>query len=246
VVLAAAIVAGLALWQPAPGLTWQYQLDGPVDLSVGARVFDVDGVETSARTVAAIHARGGKAVCYLSAGSWEEWRPDAARYPKAALGRPLAGWPGERWVDVRRLDVLVPILRARMKLCRDKGFDAVEPDNVDPPAGATGFGLTVGDRLRFVRRLAREAHALGLAVGLKNGPGLAARLVRDVDFAVVEECFEFRECGRYRPFVRAGKAVFAVEYRLALSRFCPQARKLGFAAIRKRLDLEAWRRACPP
>jgi hypothetical protein len=245
VVWAAAIIAGLAVWQPAPGATWQYQLDGELDLSVEARVYDVDGFDTSASTVAAIHAQGGKAVCYLSAGSWEDWRPDAGRYPPAVIGRPLDGWPGERWLDLRRLDLLGPILRARMKMCRNKGFDAVEPDNVDPSAGATGFGLTVPDKLRFARWFARTAHEHGLAVGLKNSPGQVTRLVRHFDFAVVEECFEYRECGRYVPFVRAGKAVFVVEYRLPRSRFCAQARKLGFSAIRKRLDLEAWRQACP-
>jgi hypothetical protein len=246
VVWAASIIAGLAVWHPAPGLTWQYQLDGAIDLSVHALVYDVDGFDTSAKTVAAIHARGGKAVCYISAGSWEEWRPDAARYPKAVIGRPLDGWPGERWLDVRRLDLLGPILRARVKMCRDKGFDAVEPDNVDPSGDATGFGLTVRDKLRFARWLARTAHELGLAVGLKNSPGQVVKLVGAFDFAVVEECFEFRECNRYLPFVRSGKAVFAVEYRLPRSSFCPQARMLRFSAIRKRLELEAWRQACLP
>jgi hypothetical protein len=242
--LAASIVAGLALWQPAPGVTWQYQLDGPVDLSIAADVYDVDGFETSARTVAAIHAKGARAVCYFSAGTWEDWRPDAGRYPRSVIGRPLPDWPGERSVDIRRLDVLGPILRARMRMCRDKGFDAVEPDNVDPSGRSTGFASTPAERLRFARWLARAAHSLGLAVALKNSPGQVAQLVPEFDFAVVEECFEFRECGRYASFARAGKAVLAVEYALQRSRFCDRARELGFSAIRKRLDLDAWRAAC--
>jgi hypothetical protein len=242
--LAASIVAGLALWQPAPGVTWQYQLDGPVDLSIRADVYDIDGFETSARAVAAIHARGARAVCYFSAGTWEDWRPDADRYPHEVIGRPLPDWPGERSVDIRRLDVLGPILKARMRMCRDKGFDAVEPDNVDPSGRATGFPSTPAERLRFARWLARTGHGLGLAVALKNSPGQVARLVGDFDFAVVEECFAFRECGRYTPFVRAGKAVLAVEYALPRPRFCDRARGLGFSAIRKRLDLDAWRAGC--
>lgn len=239
------VAAALSLWRPTPGLTWQYQLQGEINLSVTARVYDVDGFETSAETVAALHARGRKAVCYISAGSWEEWRPDADRFPQDVIGKPLAGWPGERWVDMRRLDVLGPILRDRMEMCRDKGFDAVEPDNVDPAGQGTGFPITAADRLRFARWLARTAHELGLSVGLKNNPGQVKQLVRNFDFAVVEECFEFRECERYAPFVGARKAVFAVEYRLAPSRFCTQARKLRFSAIRKRLDLDAWRKTCP-
>ena len=56
------------------------------------------------------------------------------------LGRPN-GWPGERWFDIRRLDVLGSIMRDRIENCRRKGFDAVEPDNVDGYANRTGFPL---------------------------------------------------------------------------------------------------------
>ena len=58
------------------------------------------------------------------------------------LGKELDGWPGERWLDVRRWDVLEPILAARFDVCRQKGFDAVEPDNVDGYANESGFPLT--------------------------------------------------------------------------------------------------------
>ena len=71
----------------------------------------------------ALHRRGAYVICYLSAGSFEDWRSDAGRYPASVLGRPLDGWPGERWVDVRRTDVLLPILRDRIARCRAKGFD---------------------------------------------------------------------------------------------------------------------------
>jgi hypothetical protein len=160
------------------------------------------------------------------------------------IGKPLADWPGEWWVDIRRLDVLGPILRARMERCRNKGFDGVEPDNLSPTAEASGFRVTAVDQLRFARWLARTAHGLGLSVGLKNSPELAATLVREFDFAVVEECFAYRECERYAPFVRAGKAVFAVEYALPLRRFCARAAALRFSLIGRRVALGAWRAGC--
>jgi hypothetical protein len=47
-----------------------------------------------------------------------------------------------------------------------------------------------------------------------------------------------------RPFVRAGKAVFSVEYELDTGAFCPRARELGFMSMRKRLDLDASREPC--
>jgi hypothetical protein len=55
------------------------------------------------------------------------------------VGKELPDWPGEHWLDVRRLDVLGPILERRLDLCRQKGFDAVEPDNVDAYANDSGF-----------------------------------------------------------------------------------------------------------
>jgi Glycoside-hydrolase family GH114 len=60
----------------------------------------------------------------------------------------------------------------------------------------------------------------------------------------VEECFHYRECGRARPFILAGKAVLEVEYKLHRSAFCNRAKTLGFSAMRKRLALGPWRRAC--
>jgi len=233
-------------WRPRPvaGQTWQWQLSGRLDLSVDAAVYDVDGVDTTAAQVAALHRRGRRVVCYVSAGSYENWRPDRHRFPAAVLGRPLDGWAGERWLDIRRWDVLGPILRARFEQCRSKGFDAVEPDNVDGYANRSGFPLTAADQLRFNRRVAALAHGLGLAVGLKNDVEQAAALAPAFDFAVNEECVAYDECGALRVFVQARKAVFHVEYAGSAAAFCPAVRRLGFTSMRKRPDLGAWRQPC--
>src|SRR4051794_39669821 len=153
----AAPASARSVWHPRPGTTWQWQLTGKVDLSVRARMYDVDLFDTPGSVVRALHARHRKAVCYLSAGSYENWRPDAGAFPAEVLGRPLDGWPGERWLDIRRLDVLGPIMRARLDACRAKGFDGVEPDNVDGYANDSGFPLTGADQLRYDRFLARAA-----------------------------------------------------------------------------------------
>jgi hypothetical protein len=236
------LLLAASIWSPAPTTEpWQLQLQGKVDLSVEASVYDVDGADTPASRVRAIHRRGARAVCYFSAGSYENWREDRERFPARVLGRPLEGWPGERWLDVRERDLLLPIMRSRMKRCARKGFDAVDPDNVDGYQNRTGFPLSPRDQLRYNRALAREAHALGLGIGLKNDLGQIPDLVANYDFAVNEQCFAYRECGRLRPFIRAGKAVFNVEYgRLR----CDRSRRFGFSSIRKRLSLKAWRRTC--
>jgi hypothetical protein len=229
---------------PATTVPWQLQLQGRIDLDVRAGVYDIDGADNPVSTVRALHRRGRRAVCYFSAGSYEEWRADRKRFPPEVLGRELDGWPGERWLDVRRIDLLAPIMRARMKACADKGFDAVDPDNVDGYANETGFPLRSRHQLAYNRWLANTAHSLGLAVGLKNDLDQVDRLVRWFDFGVVEQCFEYDECDRARTFVRADKPVFEVEYEVPRSRFCKEARRLRFSAIRKRLDLGPERWAC--
>ncbi|MFJ7259976.1 endo alpha-1,4 polygalactosaminidase [Streptomyces globosus] len=230
-------------WRPGPGTSWQWQLSGRLDTSVDAPVYDVDGFDTSREQVAALHRAGRRVICYLSTGAWEEFRPDAAKFPAELLGRGN-GWEGERWLDIRRTAELEPLMAARLDMCRDKGFDAVEPDNMDGYANTTGFPLTAEDQLRYNRLIARLARDRGLAVGLKNDLDQVPQLVGDFDFAVNEQCAQYGECERLAPFTRAGKAVFHVEYELPPSRFCAQTRKLGFASMQKKYDLGAWRKPC--
>ena len=230
-------------WVPPQGVDWQLQLQGELDLSVDAPVYEVDGFDTSADTVARLHEDGRRVICYISAGSWEDWRPDAAAYPESVLGR-SNGWPGERWVDIRRLDVLRPLLSARLDMCRDKGFDAVDPDNVDGFTNDTGFRLTAADQLRFNTWLARAAHRRGLSIGLKNDLRQVRRLSRVYDFAVNEQCLQYDECHALRPFLKRGKAVLHVEYELPLSSICSQVPR-SFSSLRKHEDLRAWRQSCP-
>ena len=232
-------------WHPAPGLSWQLQLSGRLDPTVAADVFELDGAETTAATVAGLHAAGKQVVCYVDAGSWESWRADAKRFPAAVIGLPLAGWPDERWLDIRRLDALLPLLRARIAACADKGFDGIDFDNVDGYTNRTGFPLRAADQLRFNRRLAVEAHARGLAAGLKNDLGQVRQLVASFDWAIDEQCFEFGECAKLLPFVAVGKPVVVVEYATPAGVFCASAVELGFAAMRKHRALDAWRQACP-
>jgi Glycoside-hydrolase family GH114 len=69
--------------------------------------------------------------------------------------------------------------------------------------------------------------------------------MRSFDFAVVEQCFQYRACRAFMPFTRARKAVFEAEYSTPRRRFCPRARRLRFSAIFKRVALGAFRRTCP-
>ena len=231
------------VWRPRPGTAWQWQLSGRLDLTVDVPVYDLDGQTTTAAQIAALHRAGRRVICYVSVGSFEAFRPDARRFPQAVLGRPLDGWPDERWLDIRRRDLLAPILLPRLDDCRAKGFDAVEPDNVDGFVNDTGFPLTAQDQLAFNRWIAREVRARGMSVALKNDPDQAVDLVREFDFAVVEECARYDECEAYRPFVAAGKAVLRVEYGRSVAS-CGRRSAVAPAMV-KRLELDAWRLPCP-
>ncbi len=234
-----------ARWMPKPTTEpWQWQLTQPVDTSVKAPVYEIDGHENDAAVVADLHGKGRKVICYMVAGSYEPFRPDAAQFPREVLGRPLGGFEDERWLDIRRIDLLRPIIAARFRMCKEKGFDAIEADNVDGFANKTGFPLTAADQLRYNRFLADLAHGMDISIALKNDSDQVRQLVRKFDMAVVEQCFEFDECGAYSSFVRARKAVFVAEYKRRPKRFCSDSRGLRMSAIFKRLRLDAFRLTC--
>jgi hypothetical protein len=236
-------------WRPKPGLSWQWQLADPVlDPPLDVDVYDLDWEDTPAETVASLHDRGSRVICYVNVGTWEEWRSDAATYPRSLIGNAWPEWEGERFVDIRRLDLLGPIVEARFDTCKTKGFDAIEPDLIDTYDADTGFALTENDQLRFNRWLANAAHERGLAIGQKNVPHLTTELLPDFDFAVTEDCLDEGWCDQLSPYITANKAVFAAEYTdrgMTLPRMCEAFTTLGFSAILKHRDLDAWRRACP-
>ena len=213
-------------------------------LGAGARVRH--RVDNPAAVVDAIHAQGDRAICYFSVGTYEPFRDDAGEFPRRVLGRRLARFENERWLDIRKRRLLRPVMEARFDRCAERGFDAVEPDVVDGYQNRTGFPLRGRHQLRYNTWVANEVHERGMAVGLKNDLGQVRRLLPYFDFAVNERCFQYRECGVLDAFVDAGKPVFGAEYRVPLARFCERSIAHGFSTIRKRFSLKAFRRTCSP
>jgi hypothetical protein len=236
--LGGCVVAGAAQahWRPPQHLTWYWQLTGKLNLSYDVDAYDVDAFETSAATVRALHAAGKHVICYVDVGTWESYRPDAKEFPKSVLGKPN-GWPGERWLDIRRLSVLEPIMAARMRMCAHKGFDALEPDNIDGYTNDTGFPLTAGEQLTYDEWVADEAHKLGLAVFQKNDPGQARELEPYFDGVLDEQCNQYSECSSFKPYLAAGKPVLNAEYVLPKSRFCAADARAGIMGAVYNLDL---------
>lgn len=191
--------------------TWQWQLTGTLNTSYDVDAYDIDLFDAPEATISALGALGRLVVCYFSAGSSEDWRPDFSRFTSADLGNNLDGWPGERWLDIRSANVRA-IMEDRLDLAAQKGCQAVEPDNVDAYTASTGFPLTAQDQLDYNRWLATEAHLRLLAVGLKNDLDQVTDLVDDFDFAVNEECHDYSECDLLVPFLDAGKPAWNAEY----------------------------------
>jgi hypothetical protein len=216
---------------------WYWQLQGTVNMNIAAKVYDIDMFDNSANTFSALKQSGHIVVCYFSAGTWENWRPDANLFPTSALGSNVSGWQGEKWLDVRDSTVR-SIMAQRMDLAKSKGCDGLEPDNVDGYANKSGFPLTMQDQIDFNTYLADQAHARGMIVALKNSTDLVSSLVGKFDFAVVEECFRYNECSAYTPFINQGKAVLNAEYTNYSSSVCTQAASLKFSTVFYNLNLD--------
>ncbi|KAK5109409.1 hypothetical protein LTR62_007075 [Meristemomyces frigidus] len=247
-------------WQPAPRTTWNYVLSHRVHLYHptidSAQVWIVDLFDTTAEDVATLHARGKKVVAYFSAGSYENWRPDATASAASDLGGGLEGWEGEKWLDVRRARVR-EIMRKRIELAAEKEFDGIDPDNIDAYDNVIGLSLTKQDAIDYLLWLATEAHSRGLSIGLKNGGDIAEKVVGRVQWCVQEQCVQYGDEAEYEMFIEQGKPVFHVEYPKGedagsesqndeqdftgekLEKIV-RAREMGFSSIVKNVRLDQW------
>jgi hypothetical protein len=226
-----------------------YDIDLYVDQSItGDGNFVVD---TAA--VDAIHAAGRHALCYLSAGDIETFRPDYqqcvdfdASCGQCLIGRPFSRvFPDEFWANINndqgQREFMLAMVEARVQKCVAAGFDGIEYDVVDAYAQRsrrTGWEISYATQLAYDQALANLAHGHGLTVALKNDLGQLADLMPYFDYAINEQCFQYRECDNnpppgYPAWVAAGKAVFTVEYRKRTRRFCALANAANFNSIKK-------------
>jgi hypothetical protein len=229
----------------------QWILQGTITLTSPASVYDLDGFDNPAATVTHLHRLHRHVVCYIDVGSWEDWRPDAGAFPKSVLGKAYPGYPDERFLDVRRLDILEPIMAKRFQMCRNKGFDAIEPDNIDTFEADTGFPLTGADELRFVKFLIGKAHGLGLSIGQKNDGDQTAALEPIMDWALTEECFFGGFCDQFTAYATHRKRVFNTEYTndttpaTFRNLYCKSdAKTYHYAMELKPVSLVSWRMNC--
>ena len=198
-------------YRPAVNTTWQWQLQGALNISYDVDVYDIDLFDAPQQTIDDLHTANRFALCYFSAGSWEDFRSDAGEFEDRDLGNELDGFADERWLDIRSPSV-AELMRKRLDFAVTRGCDAVEPDNVQAFDESTGFDFTANDQLAFNRMLANEARTRGMGVALKNDLGQISDLLAYFDLALNEQCAEFDECAPLGAFVADGKPVFEAEY----------------------------------
>ncbi len=225
-------------WIPPQHLTWYLQLQGTIDNGEPVDAYDVDGFETSVAEVWTLHALNLRTICYVDVGTYEPYRPDANKFPGEVLGSELEGWPGERWLNIGDLSALEPIMTARLQMCKEKGFDAVDPDNMDGFENKTGFPLTAAEQLTYDEWVASEAHSLGMAVFQKNDGEQTPQLASHFDGEINEECNVYKECSDFRPYLAAGKPVLDAEYGLRTSQFCAADDAAGIMGARYDVALD--------
>jgi len=115
------------------------------------------------------------------------------------------------WLNTSSLEVR-KIMESRIQHVADRGCSAIDPENIDSYGNHNGICATEADAIDFVKFLSLGALLCGVEIGLKNSIGITLNLTSDVDFAVNEQCIEFKECDKYTAFYSASLPVFNIEY----------------------------------
>ncbi|PZE37638.1 hypothetical protein DEJ31_05700 [Curtobacterium sp. MCPF17_031] len=195
---------------------------GIPDYQLGGSYTPPAGVTIVERDSTAKPAAGTYGICYVNGfqtqpedrASWLSEHPGAVL--RTAAGKPVIdpGWPDELILDTRTASARATITSVSTRSiarCADRGFDAVEFDNLDSWT-RSGGRLTRSGNLALATSLVRVAHQHGLAAAQKNTPqlGVSGRERTGFDFAVAEECVQYDECAAYTDVY--GARVIDVEY----------------------------------
>lgn len=198
-----------------PGSSHYWQLQGGISTTRSANVYGID-LEDNEHTglIDQLKAQGKLVVCYISAGTYEQWRSDASSFDQNNdLGSPMGNWPGEFFLNIKS-DNVRRIMRSRIDRAVAANCDALEPDNTDAYQANNGLGLTAQDQVDYLKFLADYAHSKGLQIALKNTVDLiaSANLASIFDFTLNESCYTYNECNALKPFIDSNKAVYIAIY----------------------------------
>ena len=208
--LAGCALPGAEVQLPPAGVVPDYQLGGSYD--------PADGVGIVGRDRSSDPADGVYSICYVNGfqtqpGELDEWPEDLLL---AGDDGPVfdPDWPDEALLDTstpEKREAIAAIVGPWIEGCATAGFQAVEFDNLDTYSRSAG-ALSLDDNLALATRFVEIAHDAGLAAGQKNAAEDARALHEQAgfDFAVVEECAAYRECGAYTEVY--GEHVIDIEY----------------------------------
>lgn len=133
-------------------------------------------------------------------------------------------------------DVLAGIVGAWIDQCADRGFQAVELDNMD--AYRLGGDLSTDSVIAYLKLLIDRAHAAKLEVGQTNEADLAKRAKEaGADFAIIDGCGQHDECAVYQAVY--GDRVFDIEYEPAGLHAACRISGGRFSVILRDLDVSA-------
>ena len=226
------------------GKTFEWRLDSlSNNYYTIAEIIDIDAFSATPELVANLKAQGKIVIAYLSVGSIEDFRPDVNDFPESIIGNEYEGYPDERWLDIRQIELLAPIMKSRFDMIKNKGFDGIEPDNMNGYQYDTGFDISEEDALVYSRWMIDQAHRRQLSIGQKNSEELIPRLFDEFDWILTEDAYVDNFYEELSPFISLGKAVFLVEYidRITAEKFqervCPRATASNYSAVLKNRDL---------
>ncbi|MFI6348592.1 endo alpha-1,4 polygalactosaminidase [Streptomyces sp. NPDC050560] len=204
-----AVAAPQAVTLPPAGADFDYQ--------IGAAYPPPAGVTVVSRDHSADPAAGLYNICYVNAfqaqeGAESDWDSDLLL--RDADGNVVYDddWD-EAVLDIRTADKrrrIADKVGEWIDSCADKGFQAIEPDNYDTYDRFPEY-LTSDEAESYIALLSAHAHERGLAAAQKNTTDLAGdRGATGLDFAVAEECGQWKECGDYTDAF--GNHVIDIEY----------------------------------
>ncbi len=212
-------------WVPNPSVPepWQWEIGHALSLTSAAdmgttgtlytggaapapAVYDIDGIENPASTVAALHAQGKHVICYIEVGAAGAYGGQYTTYynqfsAAGVLGAKMPGY-NEHYLNIASPATVAIVESIIHDQCAAKGFDAVEPDIDDSWYDTTGFGTTMAQSEAYLHTLSTYAHSLGLGWGLKDGDQAnntadSTKFVGDllaahtIDFALTEQSFQY-------------------------------------------------------
>lgn len=210
----ATATASAGSWSPPPA-------NASFDYQIGGAYTPPAGVTVVSRDHDASPAAGLYNICYVNAFQaqtdaaswWETNHPDLLLHDAKGNLVVDPDWD-EILLDystAAKRAALTTVVGTWIDQCAGKGFQGLEPDNLDAYTRSKGL-LTQAEAVAYAGSLITYAHGKGLAVGQKNTADLSTASAKQAgfDFAVAEECADYDECQNYT--ATYGAHVIVIEY----------------------------------